>query len=56
MKCKYDDEFDGTRLVDTLKIYHPKDLKDKSLRKILVYSPKLRADIFIYKNRLICKK
>ena len=53
MKCKYDDEFEGMRLIDTLKVFHPKHLKDK---KILVYSPKLRANILVYKNRLMCKK
>ena len=56
MKCKYDDEFEGTRLVDNLTIIHPRNFKSKGLRKILVYSPKLRGNILVYKNRLICKK
>ena len=53
MKCKYDDEFEGERLVDDVKIV---SRTKKSSRKILVYSPKLRANILVYKNRLRCKK
>jgi len=46
---KYDDDFEGFRLVDKLKVLEePKKLK----KKILVYSPKLRANILVFKGRL----
>jgi hypothetical protein len=45
----YDDEFEGKRLVDNLIPLEPMGRKKK---KVLVYSPKLRANILVYKNRL----
>lgn len=45
----YDDEFEGERLVDNVELLE--DIKTKS-KKILVYSPKLRSNIRVYKNRL----
>ena len=53
MKCKYDDDFEGMRLVDNVKLLEKVSAKK---RKIIVYSPKLRANILVYKNRLICEK
>ena len=47
----YDDEFEGKRLVDEL-VLEDEDDNPKS-RKVLVHSPKLRANILVYKNRLI---
>lgn len=43
----YDDEFEGERLVDDLELE-----EDEEDDKILLYSPKLRAHILVYKNRL----
>ena len=48
---RYDDEFEGFRLVDKVRILDKIGLKD---RKIPVYSPKLRANIMIFKNRIKC--
>ena len=47
---KYDDEFEGERLVDTLEALE--DSKKYS-KKTLVYSPKLRANILVFNNRLV---
>jgi hypothetical protein len=44
----YDDEFDGERLVDNLVALE----NSNKNRKILTYSPKLRANILVYKSRL----
>lgn len=45
----YDDEFEGERLVDDVKLLE--NIKTKS-KKILVYSPKLRSNIRIYKSKI----
>ena len=58
-KCKikkgkfynYDDEFEGFRLIDKIRILENAKPKD---RKILVYSQKLRSNIFVFKNRIKC--
>jgi len=45
----YDDEFEGSRLVD--KVVLLEKLKPNR-KKVLVYSPKLKANILVYKSRL----
>ena len=50
MKYKYDDEFEGERLVDEVELL---ETSKKYSKKILVYSPKLMANIRVWKNRLI---
>ena len=49
VKYHYDDEFEGKRLVDDVKLLE--SIKTNK-RKVLVYSSKLKANILIYKNRL----
>jgi hypothetical protein len=46
-KYHYDDEFEGKRLADDLTA-----LETSKNRKILMYSPKLRANILVFSNRL----
>ena len=48
-KYHYDDEFKGERLADT---FIALENSSRKSRKVLVYSPKLRANILIYKSRL----
>ena len=51
-KYHYDDEFEGERLVDDVTLLEkPK----RGERKVLVYSPHLRANILLWKNRLKVK-
>ena len=46
-KYRYDDEFEGERLVDKVVA-----LETKTKGKVLVYSPYLRSNILLYSNRL----
>ena len=49
IKFHYSDEFEGERLVDDVELI---EQPLKTQKKVLVYSPKLKANILVYKNRL----
>jgi hypothetical protein len=49
----YDDEFEGRRLADNvIALETPK----KFQKKVLVYSPQLRANILLHTNRLFARE
>lgn len=50
---KYNDEFEKERLVDILEAL---ENSKKFAKKTLMYSPKLRANILVFNNRLYLHK